>query len=125
MFDTLLVLFLVMVIEEMLIDFTAGQYGNMSPLGEMKEDADGLQHCFEDVSLHTCIGILVALLVPLLFQIRISVSSISHLCVLLYYNKWGKSVIYSLHEGYKGIYDLWIIAVGHRLKSDQHGLMAA
>ena len=26
---------------------------------------------------------------------------ISRLCILLYYNKWGKAVIHSLPEGYK------------------------
>ena len=40
--------------------FTTGQYGNVPPLGELKEDADGVQHSFEDVSLWT---FLVALLV--------------------------------------------------------------
>ena len=33
------------------VNFTAGQYGNESSLVEVKEDADGLQHSFEDVSL--------------------------------------------------------------------------
>ena len=38
---------------------------------------------------------------------------ISHLCILLYYNKWGITVIYSLPEGYKGIYDPHIPPYGY------------
>ena len=42
---------------------------------------------------------------------------ISHLCILLYYNKWDITVIYSLPEGYKGIYDPYIPPSGNH--SDQ------
>ena len=38
---------------------------------------------------------------------------ISHLCILLYYNKWGITVIYYLPEGYKGIYDPYIPPCGY------------
>ena len=40
-------------------------------------------------------------------------NNISHLCILLYYNKWGITVIYSLPEGYKGIYDPYIPPCGY------------
>ena len=39
-----------------IICFTIGQYGNVPPLGEVKEDADGLQQNFEDVSIYHIAG---------------------------------------------------------------------
>ena len=39
--------------------------------------------------------------------------NIYYLCILLYCNKWGISVIHSLPEGYKGIYDPYIPPCGY------------
>ena len=44
---------------------------------------------------------------------KISMHTVSHLCILLYYNKWGITMIYSLPEGYKGIYDPYIPPCGY------------